>query len=924
MSTMLYALGRWCFRMRRRVVLVWLGILVLLGGLAGLLHTGFNEEFEIPGTPSQVALDQLYMTFPEVAGTRATMVIVPPEGTTVDSPGFRAFVENELDRLDDLEVVDTVASPYDDLIDGLINDDRSAALVNLTLTVDPVEVTDEELQPLLDIADEIEADLPAGSQVAMGGDAFAVEIPGLSITEVFGVIVALIVLLVTLGSAIAAGMPIVTALWGVGASSLLMLAATGVMTISSTTPILSVMLGLAVGIDYALFILTRHREQLGEGLDAEESAARSLATAGSAIVFAGITCIIALVGLAVARIPFLTVMGVFAAIGVGLAVLIAMTILPAFMGFAGERLRPRAQKSRAQKSRGRRAEDEPSEMPQRAEPKRAGRGFLSTWVHWAITWPWLTVIVIVVALGALSVPGKDLQLSLPNPGQNSIGSPERETYDLTAEKFGPGYNGPLIVTAEIIQSTDPLGLMDDLKREVESVPGVKLVALATPNPNADTGFIQVIPETAPDDPATTELVEHIRELQPRWEEQYGVPTAVTGMTAVQIDISTRLAQALLPFGIFVVGLSLVLLTMVFRSIAIPIKTALGYLLSVGSAFGATVIVFHHGIGMQVINLEQPQAVISFYPILLMGILFGLAMDYEVFLVARMREEYMHGADAESAIRLGFVGSGKVVIATASIMVAVFAFFVPEGMGAIKAIAFGLAIGVTVDAFIVRMTLVPAVMKLLGDKAWWIPKWLDERLPTFDVEGDAMTRMVNLQEWGSGRAVRVEGFAPHTPASGNLCAPIDLDVPHGDVLVVQSDRRRRLPLLYALAGRLRGTVGTAKVLGRLLPEQSAQVRRQVALIDGSTAEDLRADLERALRRHTPMIVIDAADALPTADDRDALADLLAGRLGDDEQPTVVLGVADLDVVEPLITTTYHTIELLSDHHRAAELVTAGGQ
>lgn len=922
MSTMLYALGRWCFRMRRRVVLVWLGVLVLLGGLAGLLHTGFNEEFEIPGTPSQVALDQLYMTFPEVAGTRATMVIVPPEGTAVDSPEFRSLVENELDRLDDLEIVDTVASPYDDLIDGLINDDRSAALVNLTLTVDPVEVTDEELQPLLDFADEIEADLPAGSQVAMGGDAFAIEIPGLSITEVFGVIVALIVLLVTLGSAIAAGMPIITALWGVGASSLLMLAATGVMTISSTTPILSVMLGLAVGIDYALFILTRHREQLGEGLDAEESAARSLATAGSAIVFAGITCIIALVGLAVARIPFLTVMGVFAAIGVGLAVLIAMTVLPAFMGFAGERLRPRTQKSRAQKSRGSRAEA--SETSQQAEPKPSGRGFLGTWVHWAIKWPWLTVIVIVVALGALSVPGKDLQLSLPNPGQNSTGSPERETYDLTAEKFGPGYNGPLIVTAEIIQSTDPLGLMDDLKREVDAVPGVKLVALATPNPNADTGFIQVIPETAPDDPATTELVERIRELQPRWEEQYGAPTAVTGMTAVQIDISTRLAQALLPFGIFVVGLSLVLLTMVFRSIAIPIKTALGYLLSVGSAFGATVIVFHHGIGKQIINLEQPQAVISFYPILLMGILFGLAMDYEVFLVARMREEYMHGADAQSAIRLGFVGSGRVVIATASIMVAVFAFFVPEGMGAIKAIAFGLAIGVAVDAFIVRMTLVPAVMKLLGDKAWWIPRWLDERLPTFDVEGDAMTRLVKLQDWGSDRAVRVEGFAPHTPASGNLCAPIDLDVPRGDVLVVQSDRRRRLPLLYALAGRLRGTVGTAKVLGFLLPEQSAQVRGQVALIDGSTADDLRADLERALRRHTPMIVIDAADALPTADDRDALADLLAGRLGADERPTIVLGVADLDVVKPFITTTYHTIELLSDHHRAAELVTAGGQ
>ena len=897
MSTLLYGLGRWCYRMRRRVMLAWLAVVIVLGALAAVMNQGFNEDFEIPGTPSQTALDQLYMTFPEVSGSTASMVIVAPEGTRVDSPEYREAVEEHLQRIEDIGFVDRVASPYDDMIEGLINDDHSAALVNITLGIDPIVEGKEVLQPLLDAADRIEAELPAGSRVAMGGEAFSVEIPGLSIIEVFGVLVALVVLVVTLGSVIAAGMPIVTALVGVAVTGIIMVLSTGLMTISSTAPMLAVMLGLAVGIDYALFILTRHREQLAEGHSTEESAARALATAGSAVVFAGLTCVIALVGLAVARIPFLTIMGIFAAIGVSLAVLIAMTMLPAFMGFAGERLRPKARASRASTP---------------AKP-----GFLGWWVAAATKWPWVTVVVIIVGLGALSIPAKDLQLSLPNAGQNTAGSPERVTYDLTTDAFGPGYNGPLVVTADIIHSTDPLGLMDDLKKEIEAVPGVKLVALATPNPNADTGFIQVIPETAPDDPATTELVERLRGKADEWEERYDVATAVTGMTAVQIDISTRLGRAMLPFGLFVVGLSLVLLTMVFRSIAIPIKTALGFLLSVGTAFGATVIVFHYGFGNEIINLEKPQAVVSFYPILLMGILFGLAMDYEVFLVARMREEYAHGADASTAIREGFVGSGKVVIAAASIMFAVFAFFVPEGQGAIKAIAFGLAIGVTVDAFIVRMTLVPAVLEILGDKAWWMPRWLDERLPTFDVEGDAMTRQIALRDWGADDAIRTEDFAPHSPAEGNLCAPVDLHVPRGDVLIIESDRERRLPLLYALAGRLRGSVGTVKILGRLLPEQAASVRRRVALIDGTHA-DVRRELARAADT-MPLIIIEGADALRTQDDRDALRDVLA-RPGDD-RPTVVLGVASTEVVEPLITTTYHTIELVPD--REPDLVPSGG-
>ncbi|WP_432559450.1 MMPL family transporter [Granulicoccus sp. GXG6511] len=906
MSTYLYDLGRWCFRMRRRVLLGWLAALVVLGALAGIFSSSFDDAFEIPGAQSQQALNQLNQTFPEVSGTRASILVLAPDGKQVSSPDVKEALERNLTVFNDLPYVSSATSPFDPMVQGLVNPDETAAIINVLLDLEQPEITDAVRGEITDAAATMQRNMPSGTRVQAGGDVFSVEIPGMSIIELIGVGVAMIVLLFTLGSVVAAGMPLITAILGVAASMALMLIATALMPISSTTPMLAVMLGLAVGIDYALFILSRHRDQLGQGMAVEESTARSVATAGSAVVFAGLTVVIALVGLSLAGIPFLGVMGVFAAVGVALAVIIALTLLPALIGFAGERMRPKPR-------RGNKAAQ--AVAPEGAEVASSGerplRGPSAWWVGVVTKVPILTVIIVVATLGALSIPAKDLQLSLPNSGQHSATAPDRITYDLIEDKFGPGFNAPLIVTAEIIGSTDPLGLVDELKRDIEAMPGVNSVPLATPNRNADTGFIQIIPAYGPTDDGTKELVQTLRDKAPDWEERLGVRTAVTGMTAVQIDVSDRLAGALLPFGIFVVGLSLVLLTMVFRSIWVPLKATVGYLLSVGTAFGLTTMIFNYGWGKEFINLEKPTPVISFFPILLMGILFGLAMDYEVFLVSRMREEYVHGRSAAEAIRHGFVGSAKVVVAAALIMVAVFAFFVPEGEGPIKPIAFGLAVGVAVDAFVVRMTLVPAVLALLGDRAWHLPKWLDRRLPSFDVEGEALTHVLALADWpGTDDVLHTDAFAV-TSQRGTLAAPVDLHLKAGELLVIEGASARRTPLLLALAGRLTHVTGRAKVAGGVLPEEAAKVRRQVAFIDvlhpdGTRAHEvISGDLDAALRNpRVAVLVVDGADALRTHAEREALATLIANA----PDVAILLGVENTELVAPLAPRGYFSIEL----------------
>ncbi len=880
MSSVLYALGRWSYRSRKLVLAIWLAALVLVGGGALAFNQGTENSFSIPGTESQEALDSLSHTFPQVSGTSAQIVVVAPDGEEVEQPAIETAVADAVEAMGAIDGVSAASDPFGGLVDGAVAEDGRAAVISVQIDGSVSTLSDRLLDELSGEADALEAALPDGSRVAVGGEAYSVSLPALTITEAVGVVIALIVLIVTFGSFLAAGLPLLTALLGVAISMAAIFVATIFTDISSTTPMLALMLGLAVGIDYALFIISRHREQVLGGMDPEESTARAVATAGSAVIFAGLTVIIALVGLFVASIPFLTVMGVAAAVAVGIAVLIAVTLTPAMLGFAGARMgrsigdgrRARKAAAKAQQRRdaaSARGEEGAGTASAHRAPEEGNR-FFAGWVRAATRWPALTIVLVVAGLGVVSVPALDLRLALPDAGSQAESSPARQTYDLLAEEFGEGYNGPLIVTGTIIGSTDPLGLMDDLKAEIEALPGVASVPLATPNPTADTGIIQVVPEGAPDSQQTKDLVAEIRSLQGQWEDEYGVELKVTGFTAVGIDVSDRLGAALLPFGILVVGLSLILLTMVFRSIWVPIKATVGYLLSVGASFGVVAAVFEWGWMADALHVARVGPVISFMPIILMGVLFGLAMDYEVFLVSRIREEYVHGGDARAAIRKGFLGSGKVVTAAAIIMLAVFAAFVPEGDSNIKPIALGLAVGVFVDAFIVRMTLVPAVLQLLGDKAWWMPRWLDRLLPSFDVEGEGLAKELALAEWAPGTAVAADGVALE-----GVYSDVSTTVPTGGALVIQGEHRTgKSALLLTIAGRVQPTGGRLKVDGLALPERAPSVRGRVALVRMAGEPDPVGAVRRALAEHPRILAVDDLDHVSDPTTQAELRALLA--------------------------------------------------
>ncbi|MGO1435463.1 MAG: MMPL family transporter [Canibacter sp.] len=852
MSTALYALGQWASKARVLVLIFWIAVLGVFGAGAAFLGQGANGAIEIPGTESQDALDTLSRTFPEVSGSSGQIIVVAADGESVEEDPYQSSIINLAENLEDTDGVRGVQYPFAEEVPAGLSDDSNAALLTVQMegTTDQIPAAAEA--GVKNGVKDLQDALPEGAQVSYGGSAFSVSVPGLSPSEAVGVVVAFIVLLFTLGSLIAAGMPLIIALLGVGVSMAGIWTLTAFIELTSVTPMLALMLGLAVGIDYTLFIVSRHQEQLRAGMPVKDSIARATATSGSAVVFAGLTVIIALAGLFVAQIPFLTALGLAAAAAVGIAVIIALTLTPAVLSFAGMKILPKRARKRLQSETAANQETaltngdgSPGTQAKRKAP--AADRFFARWVKIATAKPLLTVLTVLVALGVASVPALDLRLALPDASTLPENDPARVTYELVGEHYGDGANGPLLLAGSIITSDDPLGLMDDLKEEIEQIPGVKEVPLATPNQGADTGIIQVTPEEGPHAASTEQLVENLREANADWEEEYGVSLAVTGFTAVGIDVSNLLMEALLPFTILVVGLSLLLLAMVFRSVWVPIKATLGYLLSVGSAFGAVVAVFQWGWFKDALNVTAEAPVLSFMPIILMGVLFGLAMDYEVFLVSRMREEVVHGADPHDAIHRGFVGSGRVVTAAAIIMFAVFAAFVPEGDMSIKTIAVGLAVGVFVDAFIVRMTLVPAVLALLGRQAWWMPRWLSKILPYFDVEGEGITREIEHAEWPNDMPdarIATAGLAIGAAQIG------DIRVASGEALLLEPHSGSTAALVRVLTGRGVVNTGTVKVTGLLIPERAATLRGRATVCDLETLRD-------ALEDHPQLLVIDAS-------------------------------------------------------------------
>ncbi|AXA96198.1 MMPL family transporter [Microbacterium sp. PM5] len=899
MSTLLFSLGRWSYRHSWRVLVSWLLLLGVIGGAVGVgvatgAVKGFDNSFSIPGTEGQEGLELLNRTFPQAAGTSAQYVIVAAPGQHVDDEPYSGQIATAVTDLGKLDGVLAVTDPFNKNVTGMVSDDGQAALIRLQFEGTVTNVPAATKTALQDMATSLGAALPAGSTVVVGGDLFSTSLPSLSVTEIIGVLVALFVLIVTFRSLAVAWFPLVSAIIGVILSVVLIFASTAFATVSSTTPMLAIMLGLAVGIDYALFIVARHQDQVRAGIDPEESAARATGTAGSAVMFAGVTVLIALVGLGFAGIPFLTTMGLAAAGAVAVAVAVAVTLTPALLGFAKGRVAgwprglgrgiPLGRRRRAARTR---EDAENSAAPvASAAPKKT-----NPWVALVTRHPVVSALSVIVVLGVAAIPASSLQLALPNAGMQPASSEARQAYDLTAEHFGPGANGPLILTGTIVTSTDPLTLMADLKADVEKIPGVKTVALATPNQTADTGLVQIVPTTAPDAPQTADLVRELRAHHDEWLQKYGIDLKVTGFTAIAIDISDRLGAALVPFGLFVVGLSFILLMIVFRSIWVPLKATLGYLLSILAAFGAVAAVFEWGWLADALHVTRTGPVISFMPIILMGVLFGLAMDYEVFLVSRMREDYVHTrrarggrADRQTAVgavRSGFTASARVVTAAAVIMFAVFAAFIPEGDTSIKPIALGLAVGIAVDAFLVRMTLGPAIMALLGEKAWWMPRWLDRALPHFDIEGEAVERELALTAWpepgytgalaADELSVRVEGGSGVGDITLFHAESIRLEQ-GGTLLATAADPRAGRAFVLTVAGRVDPSEGRLRVAGHLLPGRGAWVRAHVgvALLDGAAAP--LTELRRALAGGTTTVAIDGLDTLNGAD-RDQAAALL---------------------------------------------------
>ncbi|MFC0503179.1 MMPL family transporter [Micromonospora costi] len=738
MATLLYRLGRGSLRRRRLVVAIWLVVLVALGLAAAFLRGPTASNFTMPGTESQRALDLLAQQFPAASGATGTIAVKAPAEGQLGTPQGQAVVKEIVQEAGQVPGVIGAVDPF---TAGAVSPDGRYALIQVQFATGSDEVDDTERAAYERVGESAEAQ---GWQVAAGGEVLNAE-PEVGSTEAIGVVVAAVVLVITFGSLVAAGMTMLNALIGVAVGMAGLFALSSVVELTSTAPILALMLGLAVGIDYSLFITSRHRQNLLDGLPPDEAVGRAVGTAGSAVLFAGATVVIALAGLAVVDIPFLTVMGLAAAGTVTVAVLVAITLQPALLGFAGRRVLPRRLRSAvpagdgaalagsgaaAAGDSGTRAGADAQATP--AED-RSGFGF--RWARLVTRFRIPVIVVGLLGLGLLALPTPDMRLALPDAGTAPVGSPARTSNDLITEGFGPGFTGRLAVVVAGDSPQATAAAVPQVTALIQRTDNVLAVAPPQLSPDGRTALLGVLPKTGPTDAATETLVHDIR------DSVGGIRDAdvlLTGATAIGIDVSEKLADALPVYLLLVVGLSVLLLMLVFRSLLVPVKAALGFLLTVAATFGITVAVFQQGHLADLVGLETPGPLISFLPILLIGILFGLAMDYEVFLVSRMREDFVHGDTARQATINGMGHGARVVTAAALIMIAVFGgfvFFLDDPV--IKSIGFALAVGVAIDAFVVRMTIVPAVMSLLGDRAWWLPRWLARILPNVDIEGEGL-------------------------------------------------------------------------------------------------------------------------------------------------------------------------------------------
>ncbi|MBT0770743.1 MMPL family transporter [Kineosporia sp. J2-2] len=732
MAWHLFRLGRWSFVHRRTVAGIWLLLLVLAGAGTATLAGQTDDNFTLPGLESTDAFALIEERSPSASpdGATANIVFEAAEGKTL------ADSQDEITAALAQVKTDDVASVSDPFTSGTISESGRVGYATVSYAVTAADLSDADKDALESVKSAAE---DAGVTTAVGGDALD-DVPAAGSAEAIGIVVALVVLAITFGSLVAAGMPLITAIIGVGIGYAGISTLTGFVDLSSVTPALGSMLGLAVGIDYALFIMSRYQHEVRSGRSLEEAAGAAVGTAGSAVIFAGLTVIIALAGLSITGITFLTQMGVAAAAMVAIAVLIALTLLPAILGFAGPRITRGGIRGLKQR--------DPEDDADRTNGRR--------WVETVSRLRWPALVAGVALAAVISIPVTKMELAIPDDATAASGSDARIAYDLISENFGAGANGPLVVVVDTIDATDKSAAVAAVQTRLAAIPQDDIAALVPPvtsdTEEAQTAFQQqleavnlanftIIPKSGPSDADTKDLVNTIRDALADLPAETGAKAMVTGQTAVGVDISQKLMDVFPLYLLVVVGLAFLLLVLVFRSILVPLKAALGFLLSVGIALGSTVAVFQWGWLNNLLGLDITMPVLFILPLLLTGVLFGLAMDYEVFLVTRMREAYVHGTEARKAVIEGFSHSARVVTAAAVIMFGVFAGFALGHDVMIKTIGFALAVGVIADAFLVRMLIVPAVMAIIGKSIWWLPAWLDRALPNLDIEGEALLEKI---------------------------------------------------------------------------------------------------------------------------------------------------------------------------------------
>ncbi|WP_431219928.1 MMPL family transporter [Leifsonia xyli] len=714
MAALLSRLGRFSARHRVAVIIGWIALLVILAvtALSGMRFS--SGAFDVPGTQSSKALALLDRKFPtQKADTKSVQLVVEsPAGTQITGEQAIKDVAQATTTISRISEVASVSDPYN-AQQPYISKDLTTAVSTIAVEkvgADAVACIEKKL-------DAVAAELRTDGYTAEIGGTLESAVPEiLGPSEIVGAIIAFVVLLLTFGSLVAAGANMGGALIGVGVGILGVLATSAFAPIGSITPILAVMLGLAVGIDYGLFLLARVRHELRTGRSVEDSISRAVGTAGLSVLFAGATVVIALAGLLVVGIPFLGEMGLAAAAAVVVAVLMAITFLPAVASFAGRRLLPRRERGRT-------------------SPARPARGprFLPAWIRAVRRRPALSLAAAAALLVVVALPLTSMTTSLAIPGGEDPKSTERAAYDLVAEKFGAGAQDPLVVLVHTRAGTAEAATTAAAS-QIQKLRSVSMVIPSGVSDDGTVGRITVFSTAGPLAETTKALVHDIRGDV----HVSGAAVIVTGSTAMGIDSDERLRDALVTYLAIIVGLALVLLIILFRSILVPLIATAGFLLSLGAGLGTTTAVFQWGWLDSVVQAPQGNPLLSLLPLILTGIIFGLAMDYQVFLVSRMREAYVHGADPREAVLMGFRESAVVVVAAAGIMAAVFGGFALSPSSLVGSIALGLAAGVVADAFIVRMIIMPAALFLLGKTAWWIPKWLDRILPVVDVEGDALT------------------------------------------------------------------------------------------------------------------------------------------------------------------------------------------